>query len=147
MGCLPTVLAALAAIFVVGGVATATDDTYPHHYVKFRIEPKIQSVEVPSEVVAEGGTAEVPVKVTVTWTGNYPCTIKRTPTRMTFAVDGNVVNTQMITPPYKVGDTRTVSTTLRLTPGEHEITVTVRFPNLCSTGSPVEPTRRASGSS
>lgn len=75
-------------------------------------------------------TADVTVTATITWTGNYPYTIKRTPTTVTFAVDGQTVDTKTINPPYKLGDTRTVSTTLKLTEGKHTITVTAKFPDL-----------------
>ncbi|WP_456482557.1 hypothetical protein [Methanopyrus sp.] len=127
------VLLALAVALAVALVGGAEAKVYPG---KYTIKPQIQSVEVPTQVQLKEGqkTADVPVTVTVTWTGNYPYTIKHTPTTVTFAVDGSVVDTKTINPPYKLGDTRTVSTTLKLTEGKHTITVTAKFPDLLQYG-------------
>ncbi|WP_088335968.1 hypothetical protein [Methanopyrus sp. KOL6] len=123
------VLLALAVALAVALVGGAEAKAYPG---KYTIKPQIQSVEAPTQVQLERNqtTADVTVTATITWTGNYPYTIKRTPTTVTFAVDGQVVDTRTINPPYKLGDTRTVSATLKLTEGKHTITVTAKFPDL-----------------
>ncbi|WP_457620237.1 hypothetical protein [Methanopyrus sp.] len=123
------VLLALAVALAVALVGGAEAKTYAG---KYSIKPQIQSVEAPTQVQLEKGqkTAKVTVKATITWTGNYPYTIRHTKTTVTFAVDGKTVDTKTINPPYKLGDTRTVSTTLELTEGKHTITVTAKFPDL-----------------
>ncbi len=99
---------------------------------KYTIKPEIKEVQAPAKVQLKPGEKKAAVQVTavVTWSGNYPYTIRRTPTTVTFAVDGNVVHTTKINPPYRLGETKTVTATLELTPGKHTITVTARFPDL-----------------
>ncbi len=99
---------------------------------KYTIKPVIKSVQAPAKVQLKQGQKAATVNVTavISWTGNYPYTIKRTRTTVTFAVDGRTAYTANINPPYRIGDTRTVTATLTLSPGKHTVTVTARFPNL-----------------
>ncbi len=99
---------------------------------KYTIKPVIKSVQAPAKVQLKQGQKAAPVNVTavISWTGNYPYTVKRTRTTVTFAVDGQTAYTTYVNPPYRIGDTRTVTATLTLGPGKHTVTVTARFPDL-----------------
>ncbi|MEO2241153.1 MAG: hypothetical protein ABGY09_03690 [Euryarchaeota archaeon] len=120
-------MVALAGALMGAGAAEAKA-----YGARYTIKPVIKSVQAPAKVQLKQGQKVATVNVTavVSWTGNYPYTVRRTKTTVTFAVDGSVVHTAQINPPYRIGDTRTVTATLTMGPGKHTVTVTARFPDL-----------------
>ncbi len=120
-------MVALAGALMGAGAAEAKA-----YSAKYTIKPVIESIQAPAKVQLKQGQNAATVNVTavISWTGNYPYTIKRTRTTVTFAVDGRTMETTHISPSYRIGEKRTVTATLTLGPGKHTVTVTARFPDL-----------------